>query len=99
MSFAGCHPAAGAFREARTTALFRFTPIANSTPLAMQCLAKSAAKYPASQRHRIFATPGGSCAMARSNSCAATGRGSSSAFIRSADRLTPPSAQNAICGR
>ena len=33
MSLAGCHPAAGAVREARTTAVFRFTPIANSTPL------------------------------------------------------------------
>jgi hypothetical protein len=36
MSFTGCHPVTGAVREARTTAVFRFTPIANSTPLPMQ---------------------------------------------------------------
>jgi hypothetical protein len=33
ISFAECHPPAGASRQARTTALLRFTPIANSTPL------------------------------------------------------------------
>jgi hypothetical protein len=80
----------------------RMCPVVRADQLvdpSVRVAAKSAAKYPASQRHRIFATPGGSCAIARSSRCAGTGRGSSSAFIRSAARLTPPSAQNPMCGR
>jgi hypothetical protein len=34
--------------KGRTTAVFRFIPIANSTPPLMQCPARSGAKYPAS---------------------------------------------------
>jgi hypothetical protein len=96
---AGVHWSSPTFWAAAITGRVRLTPIANCTPRSMHARASWPAKYPASHRHRTWATPSGRAAIERSSSSTQFDRASSAPGISSAASGTCASAQNPMRGR